>query len=278
MSIRIIFIYNIFILFVGCKETILLKDSSKNTEEVTVFDKTKPLPLRPQVPSVEARGNFKKILKKVSHLEDIPKNYELTNKEYYRSTGSVRGVTKSIAVVYGDIVKESDAIVIAVTSQLTHGDFLAKKVFQKAKINGKNFLELEATAYKNFHILSSLPPGTAIAMNPYSLHPPITMVIAAVQPKGPVDINKPYPKKLELFSAIYNSLLKGEQYGAKTVSISVMFASDNGLDIDCAVEILFKAVLLFFANETSSINYIRLVSEERSIIQQLAHKFLALFP
>ena len=113
----------------------------------------------------------------------------------------------------------------------------------------------------------------------YGLDKKINMVVHTVGPSAKVPGQSDAQEDLQLYSAIYNSLLKADEYKAKSVSIPPVSAGIFAFPIEKATAFYFRAIFQFFADHpnTSIIN-VRLISNEKDKIVELNKQFDKLFP
>jgi O-acetyl-ADP-ribose deacetylase (regulator of RNase III) len=243
--------------------------------QAEVKDKTAPPPLKPSIPALADTAGWVKDLSLVATPANIPALRPPDNKEYYRVKKSINGVKRTISVVYGDILQESDVIVNAANSGLTGGGGIDGAIHNAAKVNGKDLLVDEAVEYKALQKITAFAEGSAMVMNSYGLAPKIIMIVFTVGPTGPADNNK----NLALYSAIYNSLLKASEYKAKSISIPAVSTGIFGYPKGIASELFFKAALQFFVDhQNSTIEHVRFTNFDQDTVQKVAIEFVKLFP
>lgn len=224
------------------------------------------------LPDLSAAPGWKKTLSTPS--ASIPDKEPSPPQEFFIAQKNIEGRDRTIAVVFGDIRQESDAIVNAANSGLEGGGGIDGAIHNAAKVNGKDLLVDEAKAYKALHKISSFPTGSAMVMNPYGLGPKISMIVFTVGPQG----DSTPAKDLELYSAVYNSLLKAQEFGAQSISIPTISTGIYGFPLARAAELYFGAILKFFYDHPkTSIDTVRLMDLTKAKIQQLGARFDVLF-
>lgn len=261
------------VLLQGCHREAPMPDL---TPVASVKDKTRAPDLRREVPANDAIDGWKK--EKSTALDQIPANTPSPPEVFYEAQKEIDGRMRTIAVVYGDITEETDAIVNAANSSLEGGSGVDGAIHNAAKvlINGKkeDLMKKEAILYKTHHGITSFPIGSAMVTNPYGLKN-ISMVVFTVGPQG--SSNK--QSDLELYSAVYNSLVKANEYDAKSVSIPAISTGIYGFPLERASELFFKAIFQFFYDEPqTSINNVRLTNNDAPTVKAIGSKFLQLFP
>lgn len=205
----------------------------------------------------------------------IPSAKPVPSRDFFIAKKIIDGQERAISVAFGDLLQESDTIVNAANSGLEGGGGIDGAIHNAAKVNGKDLLVDEAKAYKTLHKISSFPIGSAMVMNPYGLGPAIKMIIFTVGPQG----DSTPAKDLELYSAVYNSLLKASEYGAKSISIPTISTGIYAFPLERAAELYFGAALQFFVdNPKTSINLVRFMDLAQDKIQRLGARFDILFP
>ncbi|HXW53857.1 MAG TPA: macro domain-containing protein [Myxococcota bacterium] len=247
------------------------ESTTEPAPKAEVKDKSPPLGLRPAVPATFANSGWKRV-----YAANIPATEPATTTEYYRAEKSIGGKTRSIAVRYGNIVKEKDTIVNAANGSLLGGSGVDGAIHAAAKIDGKEPMVEEAKLYLAMHNLPSFPTGSAMATKPYGLAPDVKLVVHTVGPIGTSDSKT----NLELYSAYYNSLLKASQYDSKSVSSPSISTGIYGFPHDIARELAFKAALQFFAdNPNTSIEHVNFTNNDLSpTVNKFAEQFITLFP
>ncbi len=237
--------------------------------EASLKDKSPLLPLATSIPS-PLQGDWMKV---ITTAADIKESYPST-KVLWRAEISSNGKTKGIEIAFGNLLNETGAIVNAANAGLEGGGGIDGAIHQKALINGRDLLREEAILYKNHHGISAFPIGSAMAMNPYGLPSAIKMVIVTVGPQG----ESTGQKEIELYSAIYNSLLKAQEYGAKTIAFPAVSTGIFGFPMDIGARLYFTAALQFFTNNPqSSLENIRFVHLDSGKIKVMGEEFEKIF-
>lgn len=208
---------------------------------------------------------------RTTKISDLPVKRPDSNTVYFSAEKMIDGKKRIISVVFGDILKEEGAIVNAANSSLLGGGGIDGIIHDAALVDGKDLLREEAIAYKKFHNLDSFPEGTAMVLNPYGLPDKISMVVATVGPTG----GNPNRDSL-LYSAIYNSLVKANEYGAKSVSIPAVSTGIFGFPADLAAPIYLEAALRFFAtHKPLNVEAVRFIDVRPEVIKHLGNAFVA---
>jgi O-acetyl-ADP-ribose deacetylase (regulator of RNase III) len=249
-----------------------------------VFDKTPYPALQASIPADADIAQWVKTIDLIPKPENIPRVLPTNNTVYYQVDKTIDGKKRTVSVVFGDIIKEDDAIVNAANGGLEGGGGIDGFIHDKAKVNGKDLMKDEAIAYKKLHGISSLPTGSAMVTKPYGLPSSINMVVFTVGP-NPGGNPPTEQQKLELYSAVYSSLLKASEYGAKSISIPAISGGIFDFDLTIASELYFKAVFQFFADHPdTSIEHVRFTnfdnddSQGKPTVQRVAEAFVKLFP
>lgn len=240
--------------------------------QVNVLDKTTNPGLRPAVPTNAAVAGWTKT--KAPDPVDIPATVPAVPEVYYSASATVGSKIRTISVVYGNLLKEQDAIVNAANGGLEGGSGVDGAIHKGALVNGKDLMVEEAKAYKKLYNIGSFPVGSAMVMHPYGLKPKIKMVVFTVGPRGPSNDTT----NLQLYSAIYNSLLKAAEYGAKSVSIPAVSTGIFGFPKDVATRLFFKAALEYFKDHpNTTIEAVRFTNFDKNTVEPIAQGFLATF-
>lgn len=237
-----------------------------------VKDKTPSPPLQ-LIPAVAATAGWTRTLAPMP--VNIPAALPKPNLILYSARKNIGGRNRTISVVFGDMLEEADAIVNAASQDLEGGGGIDGIIHHAAEVGGKDLMKEEAKAYKKLYNITSFPVGSAMVTNPYGLNKKIKMVVFTVGPRGATD-----PKKeREIYSAIYNSLQKASEYGAKSVSVPAVSTALFGFPLDVAAPLYFKAAAQFLADHpTSSIDDVRFIDILGPTVKGLAQAFLAIFP
>ncbi len=243
------------------------------TPPSTVMDKTPHPPLATVLPALNNAAGWRKITS--TAIAAIPPTAPNPPKIFWSAQKNINGIDRTISVVHGDLLKESDAIVNAANSGLEGGGGIDGAIHNAALVGGKDLLKDEAIAYKNYYKITAFPTGSAMVMHPYGLGPAIKMIIFTAGPQGASTLEK----DLELCSAVLNSLSKASEYGAKSVSIPTISTGIYGFPLPRAIDLYYGAALQFFAHHpTTSIEHVRFIDLPRNKIQSLGTKFDLLFP
>lgn len=250
---------------------------------IDVKDKTKPPPVltaRPPRPDVTTWNK-----KLATDPKNLPKVKPANNTVYYQAEKQINGKNRTVSVVFGDILDEEDAIVNAANGRLEGGSGIDGAIHARAEVGGKDLMRDEAKAYKKLHSIASLPTGSAMVTHTYGLPSKIKMVVFTV---GPAPLGKPPTpqQKIELYSAVYNSLVKATEYGAKSISIPAISGNIFGFDLTIGSDLYLDAVFTFFANQPdTSIEHVRLTNFDNEdaggktpTVRRIAEAFLKLFP
>jgi O-acetyl-ADP-ribose deacetylase (regulator of RNase III) len=240
---------------------------------VDVKDKSAPPPLQASIPTVAATAGWTKTLAPLP--VSVPDVLPRPNQVFYKAQKNIAAKIRSISVVYGDLLLESDTIVNAANSSLEGGGGIDGAIHKAAKVLGKDLLKEEAIAYKLLNKISSFPVGSAMVTHTYGLNSKIKMVVFTVGPQGASDPQK----DRELYSAVYNSLLKANEYGANSIAIPAISTGIFGFPKDVAARLFFKAALQFFVDKpTTSIEEVRFTNFDKPTVEAMANGFLATFP
>ena len=239
--------------------------------KVAVKDKTSPPGLRVNVPDNAAKDGWAITQ---NNLVDLPTKYDDTKPNMIILTAKKNN--KTINIVFGSITKEKDTIVNAANTTLEGGGGIDGAIHKAALVNKQDLLKQEGIEYKKFHKILSFITGSAMAMHAYGLHPHIKAIIFTAGPdlSSKNGINKPQDD-LELYSSIYNSLDKAQEYGAESVSIPAISSAIFAFPLDKAGPIYFKAILEFFKDHPNScIKNINFIEIGRDKLLFIANKFL----
>lgn len=254
------------------KPVIPSKPSEPNPEmpeEASIKDKTTFPTLATALPAL-LQGDWMKT--KATPLQDIKKT--ATTRVLFRAEKSSDGTKRQIEVAFGDLLKEPDAIVNAANSTLEGGGGIDGVIHNKALVNGEDLLKKEAILYKKYHKIDAFPTGSAMATHAYGLSPLIKTIIFTVGPQG----DSSAKTDLELYSAIYNSLLKANEYGAENIAFPAVSTGIYGFPLERAAELYFSAAIQFFAdNPDSSIKNVRFVHLDVDRIKILGAQFEKFF-
>ncbi len=253
-------------------------DPNLNTPPSAIKDKTTFPPLAAKLPPLNTTSGWQKVQSTKS--ADIPNIMPTPAKVFFKAQKKINGRDRTISVVFGDLRKEPDAIVNAANTGLEGGGGIDGLIHNAAKVNGQDLLKDEAIAYKKHHKITSLPTGSAMVMNPYGLAPGLKMIVFTAGPSlGASQTTSTPEQDLELYSAVYNSLLKASEYGAKSLSMPTISSGIFRFPLPRASELYFGAALQFFADHPeSSIEHVRIVDIAQNKIQALGAQFTNLWP
>ena len=269
------------LIIASCGPTDDGQKGKKRGEElgVSVKDQTPPPGLQTNVPAKADTTGWAAV--KTTALDQLPEKGPAKNTLYYSAAKEMGGKERTIDVVFGNIVREKDTIVNAANGSLLGGSGVDKAVHEAADIAGiederKQPLYKEALVYKALHNIEFFPAGSAMVTNAYGpLLPDVKLIVHTVGPSG--DANPETIQKL--YSAIYNSLLKADEYGAKSVSIPAVSTGIYGFPLDTGCELFFKAALQFYIDHPdTSIEHIRFTNIDHKTVKAVATEFLKLFP
>lgn len=246
--------------------------SGKGKTEIDAMDKTSPAITIHKVPDKFANDDWLNLL--INH-QNIPKKTSGSNLVISFATKEIEGKVRRIEVVMGNLLKEPvEAIVNAANSTLIGSAGVAKAIQDGA---GQEPFKKEVKAYFDRHHINSFPVGGAMAMPSFGLlEKGIKLIINTVGPetKSPSEKNRE-----ELYSAIYNSMMKASEYKMKSLATVAISTGIFNFPKDIASELYFKAALQFFHDHPeTSIEVIRFTNSNEDTVKPVYDGFNRAIP
>jgi O-acetyl-ADP-ribose deacetylase (regulator of RNase III) len=179
---------------------------------------------------------------------------------------TIQGQERQISVVYGDITHEKvSAIANAANGSLAGGRGVDGSIHAAAGPE----LQKEGVAYVRQKTPGGFPVGSAMVTHPYKLKANIDFIVHTVSPGGAVTSQK----RLESYSAFYNSMLKASEYGAHTMAIPSLGTGIFGFPIEEATDMFFRAAMEFFNHHPkTSLDEIRITNFDEPTVKAYRNK------